>query len=339
MTDLVTSIKLTLCRLKDSDVGWLYGPIQPGVSKIYCTQTGPSGASLFQPNSLFHINRKPILKKRSVSDIVLQRLLSIPPSSQQATPIAQARLKDRRRLKVLSFDCAVTTDNTIFPFSSTPMSRDKSSMLPSLATTGISTPAVERKHIHFNYKVEQCMAVEVKGDDDDDISTDTNSEDGILIKLDRPQKPAKEGNSLLSDRKTIVMLPSTTLRHREHILGVPETAIYYTSSVLYSHLVSPFSPQETARPLKALGRFFEDSMDVDIDSAWYSSESLEEHDLHCITSTDSLNAEPTGKHRTPSDMFMPYDEAVTCSNKGMLCRIIDTVKTARDMAYVIWNSG
>ncbi|KAK2684612.1 hypothetical protein QWA68_016699 [Fusarium oxysporum] len=332
----------TLNWLKDSDASWLYGPVQPGASKIYCTQTGPPGASLFQPNSLVNINRKPILKKRRISDIMLQKPLSIPPLPQQATPVAQARQNDSRRLKELSFDRAATTDHTMFPFPLTPMSRDISSMLPSSASTGTLSPGVERKHIHFNYKVEQRIAVEVKGDDDDDdgdISTDTNSEDGIMMKLDRPRKSAKEGNSLLSDGKMIAMLPSTTLKHRGHILEVPETAIHYTHSVLQSHLVSPFSPQEIARSPKASGRFSEDLMDADTDSAWYSSGSFEEYDPHRITSTDSLTAEPAGMRRTQSGMFMPYEEAVTSSNKGMFCRIIDTVNTARDMAYVIWNSG
>ncbi|KAK7583616.1 hypothetical protein V3481_012900 [Fusarium oxysporum f. sp. vasinfectum] len=42
----------TLNWLKDSDASWLHGPVQQGASKIYCMQTGPSGASLHQPNSL-----------------------------------------------------------------------------------------------------------------------------------------------------------------------------------------------------------------------------------------------------------------------------------------------
>ncbi|KAH7203087.1 uncharacterized protein BKA55DRAFT_600497 [Fusarium redolens] len=323
----------TLNWLKDSDVSWLYGPVQPGASKIYCTQTGLSGASLLPPNSLVNNNRKPILKKRSISDIMLQRPLSISSLPQQVTPVAQARQNDSRRLKELSSDRAATRDHTMFPFPSTPMSCDTSSMLPSSASTGVSSPGVERKHIHFNYKVEQCIAVEVKDDDDDgDISTDADSEDGIRMKLDWPRKSAKEGNSLLSDGKTIAMLPSTTLKHREHILDVPEKAICYTSSTLHSHLVLPFSAQETSRPPKASDRFSEDLMAAYTDLAWYSSGGFEEHRPHRTTSTDSLTAEPAG-------MFMPYGEAVTSSSKGMFCRIIDTVNTARDMVYVIWNSG
>ncbi|KNB16649.1 hypothetical protein FOXG_15017 [Fusarium oxysporum f. sp. lycopersici 4287] len=61
----------TLNWQKNSEVSWLYGPVQQGASKIYCTHTGPSGASLLQPNSLVNTNRKTILKKRSISDIIL----------------------------------------------------------------------------------------------------------------------------------------------------------------------------------------------------------------------------------------------------------------------------
>ncbi|EWZ34048.1 hypothetical protein FOZG_12064 [Fusarium oxysporum Fo47] len=178
------------------------------------------------------------------------------------------------------------------------MSRDASSMLPSSAYSGISSPGVERKNIYFNYEVEQCIAVEVKDDDDDDdgddcdINTNTNSEDGIIMKLDRSRKPAKEGNSVLSDRKTIAMLPSITLKHREHV-QVPETVMRYTSSALYSHRVLPFLPQEPSRPPKASGRFSEDLTNADTNSG-------------CLT------AEPAGMRRTPSGMFtgMSYGEAV-----------------------------
>ncbi|KAK7583248.1 hypothetical protein V3481_012540 [Fusarium oxysporum f. sp. vasinfectum] len=326
---------------KDSDASWLYGPVQQGASKIYCMQTGPPSASLLQPNSLVNTNRKTILKKRSVSDTILQRPLSTSSLPQQAAPVVQVRQKDSRRLRELSFDSLATMDHNIFPFPSMPMSRDTSSMLPLSAHTGISSSGVERKHIHFNYKVEQFIAVEVKDNDDGgdcDISTDTNSEDGIIMKLDRSRKTAKEGNSLLSNGKTIAMLPSTTLKHREHI-QVPETVIRYTSSALHSHRVSPFSPQEASCPPKASGRFSEDLIDADTNLGWYTSGTFEEHDPHHIIPTESLTAEPAGMRRTPSGMFMPYEEAVTCSNKGMFCRVIDTVKTAKDMAYVIWNSG
>jgi hypothetical protein len=39
-----------------------------------------------------------------------------------------------------------------------------------------------------------------------------------------------------------------------------------------------------------------------------------------------------------SDMFMPYEDPES-SNTSIFGRAIDTVNTARDIAYVIWNVG
>jgi hypothetical protein len=114
------------------------------------------------------------------------------------------------------------------------MSRDTSSVLPTPTSSGISSPGVERKHIHFNDKVEQCIAVEAK-DGDDDIDTDqlsdSDSDDGVMMKLARPRnraplvrKKSKKGkNSLPSDGKTITMLPPTMLKHQEDMREAPET--------------------------------------------------------------------------------------------------------------------
>ncbi|KAK2122256.1 hypothetical protein NOF04DRAFT_1374339 [Fusarium oxysporum II5] len=285
----------TLNWLKDSDTSWLYGPVQQGASKIYCMQTGPSSASLLQPNSLVNTNRKTILKKRSISDIILQRPLSTSSLPEKPAPVAQVRQKDSRRLRELSFDSLETMDYNIFPFPSMLMSRDTSSMLPLSAYTGISSSGVERKHIHFNYKVEQFIAVEVKDDDDGDDCD---------ISRERRRRRAIH----YSNGKTIAMLPSTTLKHREHI-QFPETVIHYTSSALHSHRVSPLSPQEASRPPKASGRFSEDLIDDDTNLGWYTSGTFAVHDTHHITPTVSLTAEPAGMRRTPSGMFMPYEEA------------------------------
>lgn len=43
--------------------------------------------------------------------------------------------------------------------------------------------------------------------------------------------------------------------------------------------------------------------------------------------------------RTPSGMFMPYEEAEGAPGDGIIGRVIDTVNTARDIAHVIWNVG
>ena len=49
----------------------------------------------------------------------------------------------------------------------------------------------------------------------------------------------------------------------------------------------------------------------------------------------------SGMRRTPSGMFMPYDEGEgdTASEKTRFGWVMDIVNTARDIAYVIWNVG
>ncbi|KAH7120181.1 hypothetical protein B0J13DRAFT_568555 [Dactylonectria estremocensis] len=330
------NIKLTLCRLKDGNVDRLYGPLQPGGSKIYCTQTESSSVSLSKPNAVVNISKKPILKKRSVSDAMLQGPASSSLILQRGAAVVQEQEGDGWRVTKPTFDQAAMADYIMFPFSSRRISRGTSSVLPTPTSSGISSPGVERKHIHFNDEVEQFIAVEAM-DGDDDIDTDqlgdSDSDDGLMMKLARPRKraplirkkPKKGKNSLPSDGKTITMLPSTMLKHQEDMLEAPERAIKRNTDTFRSPIVPLSTSQEALHPSKTLTRFFgedeaEDMMDVDVNSG-------------CLT------AEPVGMRRAPSGMFMPYEEEQPSSNDGIFGRVIDTVNTVRNIAYVLWNVG
>ena len=54
---------------------------------------------------------------------------------------------------------------------------------------------------------------------------------------------------------------------------------------------------------------------------------------------DGDDAEHSGMRRTPSGMFMPYEEGDDPANAGLFGKVIDTVNTAKDIAHVIWNVG
>ncbi|KAH6959735.1 hypothetical protein BKA56DRAFT_601028 [Ilyonectria sp. MPI-CAGE-AT-0026] len=250
----------TLNWLKDGDVDWLYGPLQPGGSRIYCTQTKSTSVSLSKPNAVVNINKKPILKKRSVSDTMLQR----PASSsslilQQGAAAVQEQEGDGWRLTKSTFDRAAMADYVMFPFSSRRISRDTSSVLPTPTSSGVASPRVERKHIHFNDEVEQFIAAEAI-DGDDDIDTDqlgdSDSDDGVMMKLARPRKraplirkkPKKVKTSLPSDGKTITMLPSTMLKYQEDMLEAPETATKHNTDTFRSPIVPLSSSQEVLHP-------------------------------------------------------------------------------------------
>jgi hypothetical protein len=205
--------------------------------------------------------------------------------------------------------------------------------------------------------VKQCIAVDVKGDDDDEDELDTprwrygdsDSDDGaIMMKTTQNKKKPiylrkKATASINNESKTIAMLPSTTLKYREDSPAPPDSAIKHST-------VSPSSSQETLRPSKRSGAFFcGDDDDEDLDDAFQANEtgmsfntdeeSTRPSGLHRSTSSGSLEEQPAGMRRTESGMFMPYDEGDTPSNDGIIGRVIDTVNTARDIAHVIWNVG
>ncbi|CAK7203469.1 protein phosphatase regulator [Sporothrix eucalyptigena] len=263
----------TLNWLKDCDVTWLYGPLQTGHT-MAPGQVNDS-VELTKSNSFLASHKKPILKKRSMSEIMLQRSLSASSLIKQAAAAVQAQQKDSgaRRMSRPRLERA-TTDYVTFPFSSRGYSTGPSSMLPSTSSSGIVSPSTERRHIHFNEQVEQCIAVEVKGDDDDDsimaarYNYDSDSDDGaIMMKrtISKPRMQRRRSSHNHNESKTIAMLPSTTLKYREDTPDLPCTGS--TGSAMKhsyrSPILSPSSSQETLRPSKASGKFLIDDEDED----------------------------------------------------------------------------
>ncbi|KAK3945299.1 protein phosphatase type 1 complex subunit Hex2/Reg1 [Diplogelasinospora grovesii] len=346
----------TLNWLKECDVTWLYGPLQPGT--VTLNNTSSSSTGLSKSNSF--VQKKPILKKRSMSEIMLQRSLSALSLVKQAAEAAQAQQKEGlKRIGRRPGLERAATDFMTFPFSSRRGS-NFNSLFPSTASSGVASPSSEKKHIHFNEQVAQCIAVDVKGDDDDDdVDPDPfmygsdSDDDAIMMKRTKAKKwrpvlrRAKSSNPS-AESKTIAMLPSTTLKYREDTPEPTETAMKHSTSYR-SPIMSPSSSQETLRPSKKSGKLFiaddddddeEDEHDDEPD--WRFSTKLGESSsgLKRSTSSSSLTAEPAGMRRTASGMFMPYEEGESAStSEGLFGRVIDTVNTARDIAHVIWNVG
>ncbi|POR35630.1 Uncharacterized protein TPAR_04174 [Tolypocladium paradoxum] len=343
--------------LKDCDVTWLYGPLQSGSTRLHNpTHTEPSSMTLSKSDSLVNLNKKPILKKRSMSEVMLQRSLTASSLLKQATAAVQAQETRgvlRPNIVRANTDCYVT-----FPLSVRRMSHgNSSSVAQSTDSSGVSSPFPERKHIHFNEQVEQCIAVDVKGYDDDDVYIDRNgeesdSDDGVMMKRVRSKRrgpPARKRTKkpAPAEGKTIAKLPSTTLKYRADTPEPPETAMKHSTSIYRSPLLSPSSSQETLRPSKQASNFYfgeeaDDGMDdgtVGSGSGWRSPADPAGGGLNRSQSTGSLSGEPAGMRRTPSGMFMPCEEGDPAAGDGILGRVIDTVNTARDIAHVIWNVG
>jgi len=366
-------LDLTRHRLKDYDVTWLYGPLQTGTSSMNHTSNSSNSARLSKSNSF--VQKKPILKKRSMSEIMLQRSLSTSSLVKQAAAAVQAQQK-KGGLKRIGRRPGLeraNTDYITFPFSSRGFSHDGTSLYPSTRSSGVVSPNGGRKHIHFNEQVSQCIAVDVKGADDEDddadvvrYQADSDSDDGAIMmkrtqaKKRRPiLKKAKSHGTGGGESKTIAMLPSTTLKSREDSPDPKETAMKHsTSGGFRSPILSPSSSQETLRPSKKSGKIFfagdedddededededEDTGRVEFRTDVFSSSQHGDggSGLRRAVSSTSLSGEPAGMRRTASGMFMPVEErAPGPLDEGLIGRIIDTVNTARDIAHVIMNVG
>lgn len=350
----------TLNWLKDCDVTWLYGPLQTGSASISHYHNGPNSARLSKSNSF--VNKKPILKKRSMSELMLQRSLSTSSLVKQAATAVQAQQKEGGRVGRRPGLERAATDYNTFPFSSRRISHENTNLAPSASSSGIVSPSGEKKHIHFNEQVAQCIAVEVKGDyDDDELETDrldydSDSDDGAIM---MKRTTAKKRRSILkrsrssnsnSESKTIAMLPSTTLKYREDTPEPTETAMKHSTGAVYrSPVISPSSSQETLRPSKPSGKLFfadddgddddddddeqqdeeaDDGEDDGLTVGWRSTKKVGEgasSGLHRSSSSSSLTAEPAGMRRTPSGMFMPDEGGeLSSTSEGLFGRVIDT---------------
>lgn len=281
------------------------------------------------------MQKKPILKKRSMSEVMLQR--SILSASLLKQAAAAVHAQERRGILT---NKSKTDDYFAVPLSSRHMSVTSNSTVDSTESSGLSSPSAERKHIHFNEQVEQCIAVEIKGDDDElDLEPyedeDDSSDDGVMMKRVKSKKrgiPARRSKSKSKRNgncETIATLPPTTLKYREDTPEPPETAMKHSRSPI----LSPSSSQETLRPTKQANRFY------------FGEEEDEDNDISVVGSgwrsppVESAPAEASGLRRTASGMLMPYEAGENPTGEGIIGRVIDTVNTARDIAHVIWNVG
>ncbi|KAI9847199.1 MAG: hypothetical protein M1837_003063 [Sclerophora amabilis] len=361
----------TLNWQKESDVTWLYGPLQTRshMSSVM-PFSAPSGDRLSKSNSF--LNKKPILKKRSVSEMMLQRSLSASSLLKQATASIQAQATDGSRsyggrpsLSRAASDFCTST------LASTAGSGVGTSTGPSATSSGLQTPGTgEKRHIHFNDRVEQCIAVDGKDGDEDeeeieeeaidevdevDYSEDDSDDGLIMMKGSAKARTSNRSTpraSFSSDSKTIAMLPSTTLNYREEISLArqrqqQQQKLIPGGGFWATNKVSPSPSQETLRPSNAHENFLLVEDDEDADMAWEpprTSSDRRSYPVRGDVSQDSWDEENDEQHsglrRTPSGMFMPYEEDEDdIVAAGLFGKVVNAVNTAKDIGHVIWNVG
>ncbi|MCJ1355856.1 MAG: hypothetical protein MMC33_005848 [Icmadophila ericetorum] len=335
--------------MKDHDVTWLYGPLQAGSSMTVGSDSAPPASNLSRSNSF--VSKKPILKKRSLSEIMLQKSISSSTLMKQAVDALRAQQPNQR---------PTLAQRPYSDFSGTRSMEDTNgitteppSALHSASSSGATTPCGERRRIHFNDEVEQCIAIYKEQDDYLSAivdSSDSDSDDGIVMMRAETGKERKLSNkstprgSFSNESKTIAMLPSTTLKYRA---DTPEPVEPPKPRVSFWNVAAKLARSastETLKPSNPSSNFLLDD-DDDEDLGWQPPpprrDSMHIHRLDDFP-LDEADEEISGRglRRTPSGMFMPFeDDEDQNIDGGILGKVVDTVNTARDIAHVIWNVG
>lgn len=264
--------------------------------------------SKLQPSATLY-NPKPILKKRSMSELMLQRSLSSSNLLKQATAALESQQSNlypkitrpspsRAHSEVASFP-STTTGGTATVTQSTQ------------TTSRLSPSPPTKRHIHFNDEVQQCIAV-----NKDDEPSAFDDED-----LEEEEGP--RGRSVTRHR-IIAMLPSTTLKY------VEEPVKKATSFLPFNNF---FSRAATSAGKPYLLDDDEDLADLD----WTPKKAL-----------GPRKKSPTGERTLESsfeddDLQLPTytygDDDEENAAGGIIDRAVDYVNTARDIAHVLWNVG
>lgn len=334
-------------RLKDCDVTWLYGPLKTSSSTdVTASDASPPPSRLETPNS--YLERKPILKKKTASETILQRSLSQHTLLQHAGAILKAQEAENGWTRPPFPRSPTDLDHIHRRTGSSTYSLGGT--LTTSSSSGLTSPS-ERRHIHFNNEVVQCIAVEAKEGDEEGtwpgaFDDESSSDDGVVMMRQISGKApisnrSTPRNSFSSDSKTIAPLPSTTLKYRGDTPEPRGQSILDQWSILpHSSSLSPTPSVETLRPPQPSANFLldEDEEDPSLDFTGHYTNS--DRGWFVPEDEDEVELADRPLRLTASGMFMPYGESEgEPASHGLLGRVVDTVNTARDIAHVIWNVG
>lgn len=341
--------------------------MQPASNRFCSRQSSEPASRLSKTGSFVNGVKKPILKKRSMSEAMLQKSLSSSSLIQQAAESVQAQQTTGATLELRRPRPIIGRATPDFPTSST-MSRgltwEGTDYFTSKSTSGLQTPDHgEKKHIRFDDNVEQCIAVECKDADDDEDDYNHNpwakyqedessSDEGVvMMKRSRKKRPLSRTistTSISSDNKTIARLPSTTLKSRTDAPDVSEQQSH-SLGFWRPRGLSPSPSSETLKPANPSRNFLlaEDDEEgeeyFDPGSAYGSKrpQTPTASDPYSLRRSNSSASLESGElRRTASGMFMPFEENDDDTMPPtFIGRVVDTVNTARDIGHVIWNAA
>ncbi|PYI07425.1 hypothetical protein BO78DRAFT_92297 [Aspergillus sclerotiicarbonarius CBS 121057] len=352
--------------LKDCDVTWLYGPLKTCARREKPSNGSPPPSCLETPT--MYPDRKPILKKRTASETILQRSLSQHTLLQHAGAILKAQEAETNRNRPPFQRCPSEFGQVLNKSSATLVGDSANGTATNTSSSGIGSPS-ERRHIHFNNEVVQCIAVEAKEEDDGwPVPFDEeSSEDGIVMMKQIHSDTSISDKStprasFAGENKTIAPLPSTTLKYRwdvsDHRREAPEhrdtpenrrgTPQPPASSIMdrwssYFSKSTPSSPSGSVKSSRASApsaNFLLDEEDNDLAFDWEPSRNS--YSLGSLSRPWFVNPEDDEEldyyfhSMSPGGSTPNEDEPLSAS---IFDRVADTVNTAKDIAHVIWNVG
>jgi len=333
-------------------VTWLYGPLK--TSKNFGSDASPPPTHLMTPN--MGQPRKPILKKKTASETMLQRSLSQHTLLQRAGALLKAKEAANAQDQSISrsrHDEDQTGSTTPTAIAGTPTTA---------SVSDIGSPN-ERRHIHFNNEVVQCIAIEAKDEEEEYGKYPTVLDDSLFLGnvavTNQMLSNTASGNMSCprnNENKTIAPLPSTTLRGETP--EPPASSLFERwFGSRSSPSPSPTPPNDSRRSSEPSANFLLDDddyydecdsnggFDFNWQSNWQSqqvssaSTQIRSHS-HSVNSEDDEDGLEMDRdfQLTYSDMFSlgEYSES---PNAGIFDRVLDTVNTAKDIAHVIWNVG
>lgn len=299
--------------------------------------------------------KKTILKKRSMSEVMLQKSLSTSSLLKQAAAAIESQQSGLSRPAMVS---RANSDFSTFLHGSKSTSAINTRELPSALSTGSQSP-LYAKHIHFNDQVQQCIAVDKDEEDDDDEDEvfqqesieDSSSDDDGLLMMPKAKGCSKVGSrGCPGDHQTIAMLPSTTLKAVEEVVEVKKNDTFSNFGSFFSSFGAGASSTEAKEPEKTQSLMgtksyiLEEDDDDMAELDWEPSRFATRRDSVSVTQdrfgSRSFESRPNPKEddfQLPNYTYNEDEDDEVAA--GLFGRAVDAVNTARDIAHVLWNVG
>ncbi|CDR42002.1 CYFA0S08e02476g1_1 [Cyberlindnera fabianii] len=259
--------------LKDSDVTWLYGPLYKESEQANAEETEKKYGSDGESSTLNAIKRgkqkklpsttpgstsspstktqrmqhfaktpKPILKKRTVSEMLTQpSMIRLP--HHHHPPVQQVNPRNTPSPPVFEDDFDMITKKVNAQYH---QKRPDSPLSTVLSDT--ASQEQPKRHIHFNDRVEQCIALSYPETDDESCDNDIDGDDeGYENDDDDDDDDEDEGGFFLN-----VKSPSTATLHRDFASTISQSSLDSDDDDEGSHASSSLSARKMLKIIEPL---------------------------------------------------------------------------------------